>query len=333
MATNSILAELLKKTPKADLETLLLELAQSDDSVEKIIHLRFSPNGSDAKIIKQEIRGIIDDCSDRYGFIDYRSSYRFERDMFHLLDNTFPRLIAERNTKTAFDAICTFFFEFGKLEIDDSNGCLGSLMYTIMEYFEKTISLMKKDEKEKAFIWIENHLEDEKIFDYIREDIFDAYINFFNDKKNIERKIIYFDNFLNQFFSSENLDNFHYSFKINNYAENRLLCMEKLKTPEKEIMDFCKKYEKLPKLSDRIAEIYISKKQYDEAEKTFLQIIADNTKWPGIVSDFKLKLLNLYRTTKNIEKQKPLIKEFILDRMDVNLDYYREYKSFFTQKE
>ena len=123
------ISELLKKTPKADLEALLLELAQSHDFIEKIIQLRFSPDGSDAGKIKQEIRVIIDDCSDRYGFIDYRSSYRFEKQMFHLIDNTFPRLISEKNTRMAFDIICTFFFEFGKLEIDDSNGCLCSLMH------------------------------------------------------------------------------------------------------------------------------------------------------------------------------------------------------------
>ena len=51
------ISELLKKTPKADLEALLLELAQSHDSIGKIIQLRFSPDGSDAGKIKQEIQG------------------------------------------------------------------------------------------------------------------------------------------------------------------------------------------------------------------------------------------------------------------------------------
>lgn len=327
------ISELLKKTPKADLEALLLELAQSHDSIGKIIQLRFSPDGSDAGKIKQEIRVIIDDCSDRYGFIDYRSSFSFEKQMFHLIDNTFPRLISEKNTRVAFDIICAFFFEFGKLEIDDSNGYLGSLMHSIMEYFEKTISQMKAAEKNKAFIWIEDHLEDEKIVDYIRDDIFTAYINFFTDKNHLEHKISYFDKFLNEYYSSSNLNDFHYSFKLKSYAENRLTCMEKLNTPENEILNFCKKYEKLPELSNRIADLYISKKQYTEVEKIYLQIIADNSNWPGVVSDYKTKLLELYKMSSDIEKQKPILKDFIFSRMDINLNYYREYKSFFAPEE
>lgn len=332
MNTENKISEILKKTPKEDLETLLIELARTNESIEKIIKLRFTPDGSVANLIKQEIRGIIDDCSDRYGFIDYRSSWRFEQEMFHLIDNTFPSLISDKNTKTAFDIICTFFFEFGKLEIDDSNGCLGSLMYSIMDYFEKSISLMNPAEKEKAFTWIENHLEDEKIVDYIRDYIFNAYINFFNDKKNLERKIVYFDKFLNEFYSDENLNGFH-SFKIKSYAENRFKCMEKLKQTQDEIVAFCKKYEKVPELSNRIAEFYISKKQYNEAEKIYLKIIDSNINWPGIVSDYKSKLLMLYKTTGDIEKQKTIIKEFIFDRMDINLNYYREYKSLFDKTE
>lgn len=333
MKTKLPLSELLQKTPKSDLEALLLEFAKNDKHIERMLRIRLSTDVSEVQRVKSEIREIINKCGDRYGFIDYRSSYVFERQMYDLIENVFSRFISEKNSKDAFEVICTFFFELGKIDIDDSNGTIGSLLTPVMEYFAKVVELMGEKEKYKVFDWLENHLEDEKLMDYIRDYIFVAYIDFFTDEKYLRKKIVFFDRCLEENYSSENFSDFVALYKLRKYAENRLACMEKLKCPEEETSAFCKKYEKIYELSSRLAEIYLSKNQYAEAIDVYLKIINDNEKYPGIVSACKKNLLCIYEKTNDIEKQKPLIKEFIFDRGDIDLKYYKEYKSFFSESE
>lgn len=318
---------------KSELEDFILELAEDDEKIERKILLRFSAEDISVQNIKSEIREIINNCSDRYGFIDYYSSYNFESQMSELIKNTFPRLISDKNYSSAFEIICTFFFEFGKLEIDDSNGCLGDLMSSIMEYFSTVIYHMNPDEKDKAFNWVEKHLDDEKIVDYIRSDLFTAYNDFFTNKKYLQRKIEFFDEWLKENYSDEKINDFNYRFEMEKYAENRMACMEKLNCSEEEIIIFCKQFDKIPKISNKLAEIYLSKNQYEETEKVYLKTIEENKKLPGIVDDFKHKLLELYKKTNDIKKQMPLLKEFIFDRMDVNLNFYRDYKALFSESE
>lgn len=333
MKTKLPLSELLQKTPKSDLEALLLEFAKNDKHIEKMLRIRLSTDVSEVQRVKSEIREIINKCGDRYGFIDYRSSYVFERQMYDLIENVFHRFISEKNSKDAFEVICTFFFELGKIDIDDSNGTIGSLLTPVMDYFEQVVDLMDTEEKDKAFSWLENHLEDEEIIDFIRDYIFNAYIDFFTDEKSLRKKIVFFDSYLKKNYDSENFSDFVALYKLRKYAENRLACMEKLKCPEEETIAFCKKNEKIYEFSSRLAEIYLSKNQYTEAIDVYLKIINDNEKYPGIVSACKKNLLDIYEKTNDIEKQKPLIKEFVFDRFDINFDYYKKYKSFFSEAE
>lgn len=328
------LLNLLKSATKEELESFIIEIAKDSEHVKRLAEIRFSKDtDNDEKKIKTEIDEIIRENSDRYGFIDYRSSYKFERQMNQFFDSFMPRLIAEKNVDAAFKIICHLFFKIGDLDIDDSNGTITDLMYVVMDFFKDIIEIMNDKEKEVAHIWLEKNIENEKIIDYIREYIFDAYSDFFTDEESLKRQLNFFDSYLSKNFSSEKITDWNFRYKFEKYAICELKCMEELKFSNDEILKFCRKYDSIQKIADKLAEHFISTKEYSEAEKIYQKVIEENKDYLGIVSEEKKKLLELYKITNDVEKQKKIVSDFIMDGWQLNLDYYREYKSYFSSDE
>ncbi|MBQ6782128.1 MAG: hypothetical protein IJP62_13020 [Treponema sp.] len=79
-----IIANLLSDVPKDELVDFLSNLTTKNDSAAAMLVARFSKaNGnSELSAIKTEVNQIIRGNGDRHGFIDYRASYRFEKEMY-----------------------------------------------------------------------------------------------------------------------------------------------------------------------------------------------------------------------------------------------------------
>ena len=79
MGENMNIANLISDVPQNELVDFLVEVSKNNESISLMIVARFAKvdNNSELSAIKTEVNEIIRENSDRYGFIDYRASYRF----------------------------------------------------------------------------------------------------------------------------------------------------------------------------------------------------------------------------------------------------------------
>ncbi|MDY4902922.1 MAG: hypothetical protein SO116_08665, partial [Treponema sp.] len=83
------ITNLISDVSKDELVDFLSDLASKNDTVASMLVARFAKADgcSELSAIKTEVNQIIRGNGDRYGFIDYRASYRFEKEMYSFMHN------------------------------------------------------------------------------------------------------------------------------------------------------------------------------------------------------------------------------------------------------
>ena len=195
------ITNLISDVTKDELVDFLSDLASKNDMVASMLVARFAKadGSTELSAIKTEVNQIIRGNGDRYGFIDYRASYRFEKEMYSFMNNIFPSLISAGKNWIAFEGLCFIFLTLAEpIDIDDSNGTIGNLSYEIMDFWEQAINSMADDERKKARLWFEANMHNEKIIDYMQEYLFPAYMDLFTDEDSLRAKIKFIDSFLEE---------------------------------------------------------------------------------------------------------------------------------------
>lgn len=330
------IANLISNVPKDELVDFLSDLATKNDSVASMLVARFAKadGNSELSAIKTEVNQIIRGNGDRHGFIDYRASYRFEKEMCFYMHNIFPSLISAGKNWIAFEALRFIFLKFAEpIDIDDSNGTIGNLTYEIMDFWKQAINSMTGDERRKARLWFEKNMHNEKIIDYMQEYLFSAYTDFFTDEESMRAQIKFIDSFLEETDSGSAHDIFSARCEVEQYAEARIHCMEKLNLPEDEILSFMEKYFEFDNICYIAVEKCLAVGNYEKAEGLLENLIVANQNLPGIVHKANEKLLDIYKATKNEAKITQTLRWLFLNERRFDLDLYKEYKSRFSKNE
>lgn len=112
-----------------ELKKFIVDAAKQDESVASMVVARFANASSSAELkrIEAEFEQIITGNSDRYGFINYKASYRFEREFDEYLRKIVVQLISANKIWLAFEVLQSVILQLGYLEIDDSNGTISCI--------------------------------------------------------------------------------------------------------------------------------------------------------------------------------------------------------------
>lgn len=323
------IANLLSDVPKDELVDFLCVLAAKNEPIASMIIARFEKTDgkSELSAIKTQVNRIIRRNGDSDGFIDYRASYRFEKEMQSYMQNIFPPLISAGKMWTSFEALCFVFLKFAEpIDIDDSNGTISNLTYEIMGFWEQSINAMADDERKKARSWFEKNMHSEKIIDYMQEYLFNAYTAFFIDEESLFAQIQFIDSYLSFL---EDGDTFSDRYECERYAEARIHCMEKLHFSESEIVSFMEKYLEYDNICSIALEKCLADKNYEKAQNLLENLIFANQNRPGIVYEAKEKLLEIYKMVKNEEKTVQTLRWLLLNGQSFEIGLYNEYKSHF----
>ena len=320
---------------REELEDFIIGLAKSDEHIAAMVTARFAKTGAESELgrIKSELNQIVRGSGDRYGFIGYHDSYRFEKEMSRYIWTIIPQLLDAQKTWLSFEVLCAVVYLLSSLDIDDSNGTISTLLNVTIDLMDETISKMKTEEKRRAREWFENHMYDENIIDFIQDELFEAYTDLFDDEESLKAQIAFVDSYLNGDIDSSEDDDFSVRLKVEKYAETRIRCMEKLNYPEKDIFSFLEKYLSLENICMFAAEKYIAHGDYDSAEKLLLNLIEASKNHRGVVRSAKEKLLALYKKTENERKIAETERYLFLNECQFNQELYREYKSHFSDEE
>ena len=330
------ITNLISDVSKDELVDFLSDLASKNDMVASMLVARFAKadGSTELSAIKTEVNQIIRGNGDRYGFIDYRASYRFEKEMYSFMNNIFPSLISAGKNWIAFEGLCFIFLTLAEpINIDDSNGTIGNLTYEIMDFWEQAIKSMADDECKKARLWFEENMHNEKIIDYMQEYLFPAYMDFFTDEDSLRAQIKFIDSFLEGTSPEAAHNIFSVRYEVKSYIEAKIHCMEKLNFSENEIISFMEKYLEFDNICYIAVEKCLACGDSKRAEDLLGNLIAVNQNLPGIVHKANEMLLEIYRETKNEAKITQTLRWLFLNARRFDLNLYNEYKSQFSKNE
>lgn len=162
------LENIINKISEKDIKKYLYNILKSNNEMYEDFRQKFIDKFP--KISKKEyerkIYSAISNCaSDRYGFIDYRSSYKYERALGKYIEEAYD-LVEKNDFDTAFTIITIILDSIPKTEIDDSNGSTGTVACESIEILESIIR--KSDENDKVI---------KKIFDYLVNELKTKYLD------------------------------------------------------------------------------------------------------------------------------------------------------------
>ena len=118
--------EIIESLTENKAKELLLFAAEKDKKLAKKIMLNDTEGTSDDRIsdAKREIRLLICNSADRYGYIDYYDAYDLTNDLTDFVSDVADTLLDQGDYTNALELVCYAYEELNSFEMDDSDGGL-----------------------------------------------------------------------------------------------------------------------------------------------------------------------------------------------------------------
>ena len=307
--------EIIESLTENKAKELLLFAAENDKKLAKKIMLNDTEGNSEDCIsdAKREIRLLICNSADRYGYIDYYDAYDLTNDLTDFVSDVADTLLDQGDYTNALELVCYAYEELNSFEMDDSEGGLSMFESTCNDIWKEIAENADTDLKRKAYNWFFNHHMHNQMFEL------------FNDCEFLEKDLEIID------YELENTPESR-SYYLPYYIQTKCGIMRQLEYPQSAIDSFRNKYRHLHEIRWQEAKEYIDNRQYDKAEKLILQskTIDKNT---GYLENWSDLLLGIYRETNQTNKYKQELEYMIFNINQFNFTYITELKSLTDKQE
>ena len=322
-------AELVQAADEDTLREFVLGIIKNDRHLRARLELAVnkSSGSADISVFKKNIERMIRSFGGRYGYIEYRDADRFVRQMLSVIDTDISGLVSQGNIAEAFELSIFFLNEISDVDIDDSDGGLSELMSAVWVCWEDMLSLADDMQKNKMFVWFyeKARSRSKDFFDECSEDFF---FKHFDDDEFLNKKLEMIDDELK---SSPDSDDHFESYAERSLVMRRIYLMEELHMKGSEIMTFCKIHENIPHVRKYMTDYYISHNMEDEAITLLTRSIELDSKYIGLVNEYRNKLKDIYKRRGDTEAYKLQLTELVQSRCDI--DDYRELKAQYSEEE
>ena len=311
MKDSEKISKLLSYLNKEEIDHFIIKECERDKSFTN----RFLALGND-KIFRvndstyqKRIENLIEKYSDRYGFIEYYQTFKFNREVLEILEEA-DEAIKKNNWDLAI-AVLTGVANVSEDIIengDDSAGCLGEIVNYCFE------------------LWIDLSLMD--LPTNTAENIFDLAIKRFQDKDlegwdwwwtwieiaiNLaitqERKKLILETIDSIKIEGDGWKRRHLQEQINSYKLKIIRSFADSKT----ILQFMYDNKKSPKIRKELLEYLWKKEKYDEILNIVKDGIKSDSEYRGLVRDWQIWEFKVYQKQRNKEKTLELARQFFLD--------------------
>ena len=331
-----------------DIETSITKLVKEADSVlvedflndilkndEKLLNrfksrLQCDISPADMKRYKNQVNSIFRRYAGHHDFVDYKNAWGFISELEEILDNDIQAMVDNNQLEEAFELTNYIFIKVGNQDMDDSDGGTGLVANSCLEKWQEILDKSSIELKRKIYNWFTGHLNGSVIDymeDYIEEIIFDD----FKEDEFMEEKTIFLDNKIREYKKQEN--SWFNSYGLGEMILRRINIMEEMEVSQNIIEDYWKENLEINEVRKHYIDICINRKDYDMAIKLLREGKDKEKDWPGIVTNYSLKLKDLY---KQIGEQKLYEEELwslVLNYKAGDVELYKELKSFYTDKE
>ena len=256
--------ELVNNTDIADIKAFLIDLLKDDPMLLQQFKLKihYTISTDDLKMYQYEIASICKRYTDKYGFISYSASRGFQNELSEFLQHTIVKIIDNKEYAVALKLIQYVYITLGKIDIDDSNGTLGSLAYCCIELLQTILQTCSLEVKKITYQACKDLLTSD-IYDYLQNYIEELFFSDFTEDEFLYDKLIFSEMQVNAFFQSE--ENFSNKYAAETWVTDHLNVMKQLNFPQEAVDDYCKKYIRLSGIRTYYVDECIKMKRYDEA--------------------------------------------------------------------
>ena len=307
--------EIIESLTEKKAKELLLFAAENDKKLADKIMLNDTESNSEDRIsdAKREIRLLICNSADRYGYIDYYDAYDLTNDLMVFVSDVSDTLLDQEDYNNAFELVCYAYEELNSFEMDDSDGGLSMFESTCKDIWKEIIDHADTDIKRKAYNWFLSHRMHNQMFEL------------FNDNEFLEKNLEIID------FELEDTPESR-SYYLPYYIQTKCEIMLQLGYPQSAIDLFRNQYRHLHEIRWQEATECINSRQYGEAEKLILQskTIDKNT---GHLKNWSDLLLKIYKETNQREKYKQELEYMVFNTHQFNFDNITELKSLTSKQE
>lgn len=331
-----------------DIETSITKLVKEADSVlvedflndilkndEKLLNrfksrLQCDISPADMKRYKDQVNNIFRRYAGHHDFVDYKNAWGFISELEEILDNDIQAMVDNNQLEEAFELTNYIFIKVGNQDMDDSDGGTGLVANSCLEIWQEILDKSSIELKRKIYNWFTGHLNDSVIDymeDYIEEIIFDD----FKEDEFMEEKIIFLDNKIREYKKQEN--SWFNSYGLGEMILRHINIMEEMEVSQNIIEDYWKENLEINEVRKHYIDICINRKDYDMAIKLLREGKDKEKDCPGIVTNYSLKLKDLYKQIGEQKLYEVELWSLVLNYKAGDVELYKELKSFYTDKE
>lgn len=299
------LVEVLQRATEEDLRAFLLELSKEDDRIKNRVFLKFSASVDKIQIgnLMQELETISNDCSDRYGYINWERASDYESAIIEFLEDNTKILLGRNCVTEAFELICETISRVGEQELDDSFGTTTGIASFAYQCFSDVISVCSYTEKEKIFDWFEARIKNNDVPEYAEDMISTFFDAEFHEEEFLLRKLELFDN--EGVIPEE--DDWRTRYHYNNNIIRCLNIMDELDFPEPQLQEYIQKHWERSEVRKAAAKRAVRKGNIEKAIRILQESKNLDQQYAGLVAEYSQELIRLFERIGNkIEYRKEL---------------------------
>lgn len=326
------ITKLVKEADSVLVEDFLIDIMKND---EKLLNrfksrLQCDISPADMKRYKNQINSIFRRYAGHHDFVDYKNAWGFISELEEVLDNDIQAMVDNNQLEEAFELTNYIFIKVGNQYMDDSDGGTEEIANNCVQIWQEILYKCDIKLKREMFNWFIAHL-DGSVIDYMEDYIERFIFDNFKEEEFLENKLIFLDNEINEY--KKDKDSWLSSFRLGELALHRIEILETKNVDQNKIEEYCKENLEINQVRKYYIEICINKKDYDMATKLLREGKDKEKDRPGIVTNYSLKLKDLY---KQIGEQKLYEEELwslVLNYKAGDVELYKELKSIYTDKE
>lgn len=326
------ITKLVKEADSVLVEDFLIDIMKNDEILLNRFKSRLQCDISpaDMKRYKNQINSIFRRYAGHHDFVDYKNAWGFISELEEILDNDIQAMVDNNQLEEAFELTNYIFIKVGNQYMDDSDGGTGEIANNCLQIWQEILYKCDIKLKREMFNWFIAHL-DGSVIDYMEDYIERFIFDNFKEEEFLENKLIFLDNEINEY--KKDKDSWLSSFRLGELALHRIEILETKNVDQNKIEEYCKENLEINQVRKYYIEICINKKDYDMATKLLREGKDKEKDRPGIVTNYSLKLKDLY---KQIGEQKLYEEELwslVLNYKAGDVELYKELKSIYTDKE
>lgn len=284
----------------------------------------------DLKFYKRQVDEIEEKYLGRDYFINYYEAMNFVDEIYDILEQDICGMINDHNYKMAFELINYIFLMIGEVEMDDSDGGIGMIANRCCDLWYEILDQVHGQDKKEMFRWFLAQF-DSSMPDYMQEYIENVIMDEFLEKEFLKGKLQFTDKMVKK--ANQKKDSWYREYYVGNWAVRHLELMEQNESDWNEKEQYCKQYWQSSAVRKYYIDLCIQQKKYDLALEVLKESIQMDADYRGLVSDYHIKMKEIYQKKGDVEKYQEQLWELILKYNAGNLDIFRELKSQYTEED